>query len=305
VSPPNPWEPDVETDAARCTARIQTRFPDLAPARLEALGVGWDNAAYLVNGALVFRFPRRRLAVELLQNELRALPHVAPCLPVPVPAPSHVGTPDEANPYPFAGYPLLPGTTACRVAWTDEGRTALAVPLARFLRALHDAPCDASVRAWAAVDDWRSDLERRARANVERLVRRSPPLEAGEVARAVAASQRLSRTPPWAAPTRWVHGDLYARHLLVDEDRRLVGVIDWGDVHLGDPALDLSIAWSFLPARARPAFLEAYGPVDEATWDRARFRALHYGALLVDYGVKVGDDALLTVGRYALGAAAT
>ena len=35
------------------------------------------------------------------------------------------------------------------------------------------------------------------------------------------------------------HSDLGAEHLLVREGR-LVGVIDWGDARLGDPALDYS-----------------------------------------------------------------
>jgi phosphotransferase family enzyme len=96
---------------------------------------------------------------------------------------------------------------------------------------------------------------------------------------------------------------IYVRHLLVDEARRLCGVIDWGDVHLGDPALDLSIAFSFLPPGARGAFREAYGPIDAATWDRARFRALFYGTGLVDYGADVGDEAVRAAGEYALQAA--
>jgi aminoglycoside phosphotransferase (APT) family kinase protein len=81
-------------------------------------------------------------------------------------------------------------------------------------------------------------------------------------------------------------------------------VIDWGDVHLGDPAIDLSIAFSFFPLAARTTFRQAYGPVDGATWDRARFRALHYGVLLTDYGTDIGDDAIRAVGEYALRPAA-
>ena len=37
----------------------------------------------------------------------------------------------------------------------------------------------------------------------------------------------------------FVHGDLYSRHLLVDDAGRPCGVIDWGDCHVGDPAVDL------------------------------------------------------------------
>ena len=77
-------------------------------------------------------------------------------------------------------------------------------------------------------------------------------------------------------------------------------MIDWGDVHLGDPALDLSIAFSFLPPAARSRFRQVYGAIDAATWQRARFRAIHYGALLVEYGRSIEDEALREMGAYAL-----
>ncbi|HYO58921.1 phosphotransferase [Archangium sp.] len=111
---------------------------------------------------------------------------------------------------------------------------------------------------------------------------------------------RLVDTPPWERRACWVHGDLYARHLLVDEHHTVRGVLDWGDVHLGDPAIDLTLAFTFLPPEARGTFREAYGDIDEATWDRARFRAFHYGVALMLYGQSQGDESITRVGRDAL-----
>ncbi len=61
----------------------------------------------------------------------------------------------------------------------------------------------------------------------------------------------------------------------------------------GDPALDLSIAYSFLPRSAQAEFRSAYGTIDEATWRLARFRALQYGTYLVPYGHEIGDHDLV------------
>ena len=97
-----------------------------------------------------------------------------------------------------------------------------------------------------------------------------------------------------------MHGDLYARHLIVDAHHTVTGVLDWGDVHLGDPAIDLTLAFTFLPPEARDAFRAAYGPIDDATWDRARFRAFHYGAALLQYGRSEGDTDIARVGLDAL-----
>jgi aminoglycoside phosphotransferase (APT) family kinase protein len=115
-----------------------------------------------------------------------------------------------------------------------------------------------------------------------------------------AAIHELCETPPWEGPPRWAHGDLYARHVLIDDHRRVCGIIDWGDMHVGDPALDLSIAHSFLPPSAHEAFRAAYGPIDDATWSRARYRAIFIGATLAHYGRQIGDAAIGDAGRVAL-----
>lgn len=303
---PHLWDADIDLSPEAAALLIERQFPALAPARLEAFGVGWDNTAYLVNGRFVFRFPRRRVAAGFIEREARVLPLLAPHLPLAVPLPSHIGVPADGYPYSFAGYPLIPGVTACRVPWTDEGRARLAEPLARFLRALHHLSVDDDTRAWAPGDEIaRTDLARRAGIARERLLELSPNLLPVDLPPLLALLDRLAATPPHAGTTCWVHGDLYARHLLIDDALRPCGIIDWGDVHLGDPAHDFSLAFSFLPPAARDPFRAAYGPIDPAAWDRARFHALHYGAALVTYGAVVADAAIRGVGEYALRIAVT
>src|SRR5438045_1899348 len=128
---PENGETDISLEAAALL--IQRQFPALAPVQLECLGAGVDNVAFRVNGRLVFRFPRHEFAAGLVEREVRVLPLLAPRLPLPIPAPAFVGTPDEGYPYPFSGYPLLPGTTACQIAWSDEERERNAVLLGTFL----------------------------------------------------------------------------------------------------------------------------------------------------------------------------
>lgn len=296
----NQWDADVEVTLEVAARLIERQFPDLAPVRPVLLGAGWDNLAVSVRGRYVFRFPRRRLAAALIQHELRALPLLAPRLPLPVPVPLFAGRPDEGYPYPFAGCALIPGRTACDSSITPGERDRCAVPLARFLAALHAVPVPDEVRAWAPGDELgRADLRRRAPLLKERLRAVLPGLAGLDPDRLLARADALVGMAPHPGPPCWVHGDLYARHLLLHEET-LSGIIDWGDVHLGDPALDLSIAFTFLSPEARGRFREEYGTIESATWDRARFRAIHYGALLMEYGAAVGDAALRAVGEYAL-----
>jgi aminoglycoside phosphotransferase (APT) family kinase protein len=90
-----------------------------------------------------------------------------------------------------------------------------------------------------------------------------------------------------------VHGDLYSRHLILDDDSKLTGIIDWGDVHIGDRATDLMIAFTILPPNARRAFFEIYGEVHPLTLELARFRAVNHGLNVVHYAHQVNDVDLL------------
>lgn len=308
------WDADVDLSPEAAARLIERQFPTLAPVRLEPLGAGWDNAAFLVfpalrsraegigdafascNERIVFRFPRRRIAVRFIEAELRVLPLLAPHLPLPIPVPTWVGAPADGYPYPFVGYRYLSGTPACQIAWSDEERARNAATLGRFLAALHRIPVDDATRAWAP----REEVGRPISPLRERLRSLAPVLKGIEVEPLADLADRLVAAPAGVEASCWVHGDLYASHLLVDDRRQLCGVIDWGDVHLGNPAIDLMIAFSFLPPAARGVFRAAYGPINAATWDRARCHALHYGVSLVEYATEVGNAGLRTAGEYAL-----
>ena len=67
---------------------------------------------------------------------------------------------------------------------------------------------------------------------------------------------------------RWLHSDLLAENLLV-RDGRLAAVLDFGALSIGDPTVDLIVAWEVLGADARAVFRAAVD-VDDATWLRGR-----------------------------------
>ncbi len=272
-----PWLPERAVDAAAARALIEGQFEALRPARVEPLGEGWDNGAFLVNEAFVFRFPRRQIAVPLLEAEIRLLPQLQGKLPLPVPDPQFIGAATEGFPWPFAGYRLLPGRTADQAALTGEQRARAAAPLGQFLKALHALPIEAG----------RDPFDRLDAAKMRQHT--APRLRELGLALPDFFDQ------PVRAPLRGVlvHGDLHARQLLVDAQGLPCGVIDWGDVHRGDPACDLAIAWTLLAPEHRAAFRESYGPIDEATWALARLRGLHLCAALGVYARHSEDEALL------------
>ena len=95
----------------------------------------------------------------------------------------------------------------------------------------------------------------------------------------------LALPPPEARVL--AHGDLHLRHLLLGADGP-TGVIDWVDVCLADPAIDLVLVWSFLPASARTPFAREYGGVPEVAQLRSRVLSLFLSATLAVYARREG-----------------
>jgi aminoglycoside phosphotransferase (APT) family kinase protein len=296
------WTPERVADAALAKSLVEAQFPQLAPARIELLGEGWDNTVYRVNGVWAFRFPRRTIAVSCLENELRLLPAIAPRLPQPVPVPEWIGRPTEAYPWPFAGHRALPGRIATDARLSETHRAALASPLAGFLRVLHAIPAIEMRGLGASGDELgRLDAAKRTPITLQRLrgLAKSggiDPLTAGRVG----ARLEQMPVPTLTDDSSLVHGDLYGAQILVDANASVCGIIDWGDIHIGHRAVDLAAAYEFLPPSARAVFLSAYGPVDESTLRFAELRALWHATAVAEYAVATRSEALLNEARLVM-----
>ena len=91
-----------------------------------------------------------------------------------------------------------------------------------------------------------------------------------------------------------VHGDLGPEHVL-GRDGVLTGVIDFGDLHVGDAAIDLAWALNSTAPEFADAFARTYGVTDEL-----RERALIWHQLApwheVLYGNDIGDPQVAAEG---------
>lgn len=291
-----PWTPERTVSLKQARRILQRQFPALLPHDLEPLGAGWDNTVFLLNQRWVFRFPRRQLALELQASEWALLSWLQGRLPVQVPEPVFKGQPDAGFDWPFAGYRVVPGQTACRARLSAAERQALAPLLGDTLRTLHGLKPPAELPLPA-------DTLRRLD-----LAWRWPQVEAywqqaqaqGWLPETLAPLRRLPAQTPPGRPQVLVHGDLYVRHLVVTPERQLQGLIDWGDVHRGDPACDLGVGLAFLPPQGQAAFWEAYG--DSSTEDLllACFRAVFSSLAIGVYGHETGDADLQREGHCGL-----
>jgi len=265
-------EVDVSDDLVR--ALLTSQVPDLAGLPLRLVETGWDNFTYRLGPAFVVRLPRRAVGAILIEREQTWLPRLAPQLPLPTPVPIHVGEPGEGYPWRWSVLPWLEGDAAdC-----FEPDSNQAEPIAAFMRALHTpASEDAPPNPVRGVP-----LATRA-AGVEERLRRLE-VKTDSITPGIWHIWREALDAPVADEHVWLHGDLHARNVLV-QDGAISGIIDWGDLTAGDPATDLAAIWMLLKdAGARACARTAYG-ADEATWVRAKGWAVLFGAVLLDTGL--------------------
>lgn len=280
---------EIEIDVALVRALLHAQHPDLADLPLQVVDMGWDNVMLRLGDDLAVRMPRRTPAASLIEHEQRWLPALAGRLPLPIPAPLRIGLPGAGYPWRWSILPWLPGIASdLSPPHSDQGPA-----LAEFLRTLHiPAPADVPDNPFRGVplhQRWPIVAERFER--VARLTDCLPPK--------VQALWEQALSAPVATSFTWLHGDLHSRNVLV-HDSRICAVIDWGDMTQGDPATDLAAIWNLLPdPAARAEAIQAYGPVPEATWQRARGWAILFGIMLLDSGM-VNDPRLAAAGEATL-----
>lgn len=263
------------TTASLVRSLVEAQHPELASSTLEPVDEGWDNATFRLGTALAVRLPRRKLAAELVLNEQRWLPVVAPWLSLRVPVPVAVGVPSESYPWPWSIVPWVPGVTAGLTPLTPEQ----SLVLAENLRALHrPTPPEAPRNPFRGVP-----LEARREAVEDRLSRLG--LEA------LLPAWRTALEAGACTTSVWLHGDLHSRNVIL-RDGALSGLIDWGDITAGDPATDLACAWTLMEADARAVFWETYG-ADEDERARAAGWAVNLATAMVD----AGDTRHRRIGR--------
>ena len=280
-------------DAELARALLRDQHPDLAELELSPGGSGFDNVQFRLGPNLAVRLPRRDIGATLAAHEHRWLPVLAERLSLPVPVPVRLGAPALGYPWPWAVVRWVPGVAA--EANPDVDAVAAAVDLGEFLRTLHDpAPVDAPLNPFRGIA--LADRLDRTEATIHRLA--ATDVEAVRLDLVTSALRQAARTPRWAGPPVWLHGDLHLRHLLV-ADRRLSGVIDFGDITSGDPATDLAAAWMLLPTAAHERFRTVYG-CDDDTWKRSRGWAIVFGVILLEIGLTDGDAPRTSVATTTL-----
>lgn len=257
---------ELEITAELIRELLRDQHPDLAyrPVRLGARG--WDNQLWRLGDDLAVRMPWVSGHRDgTVRKEHAWVPGLAPRLPLPVPVPQRLGEPSGRFPRPWIVTTWVDGTPADRAPVTRAAESAES--LAAFLTALHQpapdgAPASRDGRG-CPLATFAAGVARGITAAADRGLIDDPDAVTAVWQDAVAA-------PGWNDPPMWIHSDLHPANVLTTGGT-LTGVVDFGDLCVGDPACDLAAAWILLPDGGVDSFHATYRPAAEAaTLRRAR-----------------------------------
>ena len=209
----------------------------------------------------VLRLPRRPDVLPRAASEGRALALLRPRLPVAVPE-WRINSPE------LIAYPRLAGTPAVvegeAYVWPVQNpppHAAFIESLAAALAALHgtshEAAAAANLRVLtpAAAREAAADKITKARAilDVPAIIWRR-------------WQAWLSNDELWPLFSALIHGDLHPGHLLVDQEGRVTGIIDWTEAEVNDPAIDFVFAYWILGERVLRQLLTRYQAAGGRVW---------------------------------------
>jgi aminoglycoside phosphotransferase (APT) family kinase protein len=276
-------EDELDIPESLVRGLLAEQFPDWAGLPLERVEPdGTVNVIYRLGEELSVRLPRRAGSEDAEDRELQWLPFLAPQLPVEIPRPVGRGRPGAGYPWHWSIHTWLDGDSPAEPLPADE--------LAELLVALRlvdaaGAPEPAGGRG-------------RPLALRDHAVRDA--LERVDAPGALELWQEAMAAPEWEGVRVWLHADLDARNVLV-RGGRLTGVLDWGGMGAGDPAVDVMAAWKLVAPEDRARFRRILD-VDDATWLRAKGWCVSQALIALGYYTSETNPTLVHEARRWLAA---
>jgi aminoglycoside phosphotransferase (APT) family kinase protein len=270
---PRVHDDELDIDAELVRALLAEQFPQWAGlplARVEPEGT--VNVIHRLGDELSVRTPRRGGPTTAEDKEFRWLPVFAPQLTVTVPTPVARGRPGPGYPWFWSIHSWIDGSPPASTL-SPEG-------IARFLSELQRVDPAGGPEPSYGRGERLSSRDASVRDALDRV----------DAPGAAELWERAMHAPEWDRERVWIHMDLDARNVLASGPE-LSAVLDWGGAGIGDPAVDLGVAWKLVACEERERLRELLD-VDDATWLRAQGWVLSQALSALGYYTPETNPAL-------------
>ena len=257
-------EKQLVIDVSLVHSLVTAQFPQWQglPISLITPG-GWDHRTLHLGSQMIVRLPSSAIYQGQIAKEFQWLPLLMPLLPLKIPMLLEIGKPTKDYPWQWGIYRYIPGEVA--TAAPINNLCDFAADLARFLTALQridvingPLPGTHNFYRGGVLSIYDNEVQQALMILKNKLD-----------IQAVNKIWQAALATTWYKLPVWVHGDMAASNLLVQEGR-LSAVLDFGLLAIGDPACDLAIAWTFFKGESREIFRKTLAfntdTMDERSW---------------------------------------
>jgi aminoglycoside 2''-phosphotransferase len=272
---------------------IHDVYPDIKIETAYLNQSGQFNDILIINGEIIFRFPKTLREADKLVTESALLWSLQGHTTLPIPNPIYRSRLTEPIGRVFMGYHMLPGEPlwpkTLQAIKDEKLLQHLADQLATFLRGLHAAPAEAlevKLPGFRGCEEWQ-ELYERFRSKLFPFMRIN--------ARAWTTrhfEDFLSDAHNCDYAPALIHGDFGPSNILYDADAKSIsGIIDFSSTGWGDPATDFAAILCSVGYGEQ--FLERFSavyPGIENVLSRARFYAGTFALQEALYGLEDDDQ---------------
>jgi aminoglycoside 2''-phosphotransferase len=220
--------------------QIETNFPQFKVWQLSKLGEGWDHQAYQVNNDYVFRFPKSKEVSKNLAKEICILPKIQNRINLTIPNFELIGF-DSNTETLFVGYKQIKGTFLTKQVFDDlpaEIQEKSLSEIALFFGDLHTVAIEEIEDCNLEIIDFYQDYQQDYRILNDSIFEQIT-LEEKEVIERIFCDY-LDNSENFNYIPCLLHNDLSSDHIIFDTySNRVNGIIDFGDLAIGDPDYDL------------------------------------------------------------------
>lgn len=218
---------------------ILEKYPEFVNSYFETDDSGWTNFVIKIDDKYIFRFPKDYEAYRVIEMEYDILNELNSKLPCYIRVPKYEYC-DLSEIYPFVGYEMIQGkfmTKEVYKKFSKEEKTKFINQISEFLNILHSIDINRFELDFIdPVSNYKMRYEEFKKICFKYFVDEEKQATIN-LFESYFSDKNMTNYKPTV-----IHGDLSEDHIIIINDG--IGIIDFGDVRIFDPAYDF--IWAYL-----------------------------------------------------------
>ncbi|PEA55424.1 aminoglycoside 6'-acetyltransferase [Bacillus pseudomycoides] len=270
---------------------LEKVYPNLDVQTAYVNDIGQNNDVLIVNENIVFRFPKYEEGITKLIAETKLLEKIQNYVSLSIPCPSYQHFQPMEPGKVFSGYHKINGEPFWNRTFlqlSEEEKSTSAAQLANFLKELHSIPVAEitpilkgnTVDIYSEIESLYFQLKEKLFSYIKESARQ-------DVSQSFEAY--LSDNSHFTFQPCLIHGDFGMTNILYDvEEKRILGIIDFGGAGIGDPAYDFAGLLSSYGSHFLEGFSSLYPNFDQVM-DRMNFYRSTFALQEALFGLRNND----------------